>query len=126
MSDTFISRTGRRMPFPTRAAYHSPARRLEREATNDARLRAARNHFGAVALRIAPQVRLCPDKPHQYGALLGQALTVRLDEIDVFDFWRDLKRFVLSWRPMRRRPEGAKQAAARCLDDWERLGDAVR
>jgi len=27
---------------------------------------------------------------------------------------------------MRRRPEGAKQAAARCLDDWERLGDAVR
>jgi hypothetical protein len=92
----------------------------------------------ASALRVTTSVRRlpfascrkfdqCPDKPHQYGALLGHALTVRLDEaIDVFDLWRDLKRFIRGWRPMRRRPEGAKQAPARCLDDWERLGDAIR
>jgi len=127
MSDTFISRTGRRMPVPTRAAYYSSARRLERNATNAARLRAARNHFGAVLLRVVPQVRLAPDRPDQYGALLGEAVTVRFDEaIDVMDFWRDVLRFMRAWRPMRRRTMAAQQAVARVLDTWDRLAAEVR
>ena len=127
MSETFLSRTGRRMPVPTRAKYHSSASRLAREATNRARLIAARTYFGKVFIRVMPQVRLCPDRPHQYGALLGYALTVRvLEVVDVFDLWNNLYRFVAAWRPKRLRTERAQQGADQCLDEWERLGNGVR
>jgi len=74
------------MPQPTRAAYHSTEKRRAREATNRARLSATRQHFGHVFLRLVPQVRVAPERPNQYGALLGQAFTVHVDEaVDVED-----------------------------------------
>ncbi len=60
MGQTFVSRTGRRMPIPTRAAYWAATRRLPREETNQTRLTGARNYFGKVFLRVVPQVRRCP------------------------------------------------------------------
>jgi hypothetical protein len=113
------------MPVPTRAAYWSPARQLAREETNQTRLTGARNYFGKVFLRVVPQVRRCPEHPSQYGALLGQAFSVRVPEvIDVIDLWNDIRRFVAAWRPPRLRTEPAQQAAARVLAEWERLSGA--
>jgi hypothetical protein len=121
----FISRSGRRMPIPTRAAYWAPTRRLAREETNQTRLMGARNYFGKVFLRVVPQVRRCPEHPNQYGALLGHAFSVRVPEvIDVMDLWTDIRRFVAAWRPRRLRPEAAQQAAERILGEWERLSGA--
>ena len=123
MGDTFVSRTGRKMPMPTRKRYYTPARIVERRALNDRRLREARNHFHAVRLRLVPQVRMCPERPDQYGALQGEAFRVLLPEaIDVWDLLRDVERFMRSWRPMRTRTSAGQQATARWLDAWERLG----
>ena len=46
MGQTFVSRTGRRMPIPTRVAYWAPMRPLAREETNRTRLMGAINYFG--------------------------------------------------------------------------------
>jgi hypothetical protein len=78
MDQTFVSRAGRSMPNPTRAAYWAPTRRLAREETNRTHLVGARNYFGKVFLRLVPQVRRCPERPHQYTGLLGQSFSLRV------------------------------------------------
>jgi hypothetical protein len=70
MGDRFIVKNGRLMPAPTRAAYYTPEKRLARGQVNVARLIACRNYFSCVRLRIVPQVRMAPDRPHTSGALL--------------------------------------------------------
>jgi hypothetical protein len=121
MGDTFVTRTGRTMPIPTRAAYFTPAKRMARQATNDRRLRAARNYFSAVPLRLVPQVRMCPEQPHQYGALQGRAIMITVDEaIDVWELLSDTLRFWRSWRPMRRRTDMSKTSVQAAWDRWER------
>jgi hypothetical protein len=123
----FVSRTGRQMPIATRAAYHTPANRMKRHAENRRRLLFARNYFGKVQLRVVPQVRLAPDRPDQYGSLLGEALMLTFDEpVDVMDCWQDLKRFLRCWRPLRRRTDAARQAVDRLWEMWERLAKEVR
>lgn len=70
---------------------------------------------------------MAPAHPNQYGALLGCALTVRMSEVvDVWDLLTDVTRFIRSWRPMRNRPDHAQLAVARLLEEWDRLGKAVR
>ena len=92
----------RRGPVPTRAAYYTPTKRAQRAAANTRRLDAGRAHFGHVLLRLVPQVRMCPERPDQYGALLGHAFTLRVDEpADVVALLNDLERFVRNWRPTR-------------------------
>jgi len=77
-----------------------PAKQAQRATTNARRLDAARAHFGHVLLRLVPQVRMCPEQPHLYGSLLGQALTLRVGEPDdVAALLNDLQAFVRSWRP---------------------------
>ena len=127
MAGVFVTRSGRHMPVPTRAKYYSSAARLEREKANHERLHAARAHFGRVGLRLMPQVRMCPERPHQYGALKGQAFTVLLPEaVDVWDLLRDVERFMRSWRPLRSRTPEGQQAAIRLLEAWSQLGDRTR
>ena len=96
------SHTRPRRPAPTRGAYYAPARQAQRATANSRRLDAARAHFGHVLLRLVPQVRMCPERPHQYGSLLGHAITLRIGEPDdVAVFLNDLEAFVRSWRPTR-------------------------
>jgi len=67
------------MPVPTRAAYYS-ANWAECAAANTRRFDGTRAHFGHVLVRVVPQIRMCPERPDQYGALLGHAFTLRVDE----------------------------------------------
>ena len=100
MGPASASHHDRRGPVPTRAAYYTPTKRAQRAAANTRRLDAGRAHFGHVLLRLVPQVRMCPERPDQYGALLGHAFTLRVDEpADVVALLNDLERFVRSWRP---------------------------
>jgi hypothetical protein len=109
-----VTRTGRRIPVPTRAAYYSTPKLAERAAVNAHRLDAARAHFGQVLVRLVPQVRMCPERPDQYGALQGHAFTLRVDEpADVVALLTDLERFVRSWRSTRT-PAAADRQSTVC------------
>ena len=112
----------------------TPKRIAEAERSNDERLRAARNQWGCLDLRIETQIRCFgvrgPDKRNHtklfpaggFAGLRHHAFMVRVPEVvDVFALVHDMRRFLESWRPMRIRSEAGKREAERILEAWEKL-----
>jgi len=99
-----LTSTGRSSALIPHRTARSPVRQAEHAKSNARRLEAARAHFGHVLLRVVPQIRTCPERPSQFGGLVGEAFTVRLeDPADVLHLVKDLEDFVRSWRPTRYR-----------------------
>lgn len=74
-------------------------------------------------MRIYPQF----EGVDGYYGLRDAAFRIIVPEaVDIYDLWKDVARFVRSWRPMRVRTPDGQEAARRVLEEWERTSAQVR
>lgn len=96
---------------------------------NEERLRLGRRAWGHVKVRLHPQIRIPVegDTSPLWVGYRGHAILVNVDEpVDLEDLMLDLRKFLTAWRPMRRRADGAREAAEASLKRWVELGSAVK
>lgn len=109
-----------------KAVKHASVRQAQR-AEADKRLRAVRIDRGSVTLRLQPYVRTPRRHVTPYTCLVGQAVTVTVDEpVDVWELWAETARFWRTWRPARRRTDASAAAAAQAWSLLERAATDLK